>query len=776
MWYNAFMNRKKTEKRKSVIQLQKSITQIFVVNKNHLRPYIELFQFSSENIANERLGTFLGFFKINEQSEDSAYVVNFLTSVAKKEYFGSPKRPSVESFEAVLNKLNLAFSELANQGNINWLGKTDAAVCVLEKSNFHFSVSGNAKIFLLRDSMMSEVSEGLSSGETTHPLKTFINVSSGRLEAGDKIIITTDDLFRILSVREIQREAKRFSPEKFIRFLNTALTNELGIAGTFIVDVIESEKPNPMATPEHPPVAEKEPTKTFNAFSGKTFQKPAIQKNEVISKENFEKSSEYVDKKTGHIYIQADSQDGIEKTKLRPAWPAIKKNIAEFCRFAGKNTAKMIQGNSRSSFNLLRSASIQGVAYLKSIKKIKTPRESAESQAPKPPEQQPERKKINNPGDYLSVSFSLWSTFKPFALKIASSASALFSKIGQKTSVAGKENIPAETGILSKTKWLGWITPHLSAIKSRFNSLNRRNKIIAIGFLAAIFILPAIALKKPQTQPPPQTAIPVPEPTAKDRLAGDKNIVFLDNLRTVSSQPDIIDATSLNDSFYAVDSKNIFHFSGSNPEKIAFPEETGVPVAMTAMPDLQLIFIMTDQNKILSFAPATKSFKDNTITVPAGAQIKGMSTYLTYLYLADVAQNSIYRYPRADDGFGQKTDWLKETVDLTGISDMAIDDNVYIAEGNSVFKFFRGKKQDFGLEQSATPIHFDKIATSEDLTDIYTLDTKNSRVIIYDKLGAIVSQYHHPDISEAKKIHPDEKNNLLYIISPQKISSLTISK
>ncbi len=77
---------------------------------------------------------------------------------------------------------------------------------------------------LLRNHYLSNISEGLSSEEgKNHPIKTFLNVSSGPVKSGDKIIITSQEIFKIFSETEIKKNAERFPPEKFSQFLKTAL-------------------------------------------------------------------------------------------------------------------------------------------------------------------------------------------------------------------------------------------------------------------------------------------------------------------------------------------------------------------------------------------------------------------------------------------------------------------------------------------------------------------------------------------------------------------------
>ncbi|PJA86996.1 MAG: hypothetical protein CO141_01770, partial [Candidatus Moranbacteria bacterium CG_4_9_14_3_um_filter_42_9] len=162
---------------------------------------------------------------------------------------------------------------------------------------------------------------------------------------------------------------------------------------------------------------------------------------------------------------------------------------------------------------------------------------------------------------------------------------------------------------------------------------------------------------------------------------------------------------------------------------------------------------------------------NNTLAIPDGIAITDAKTYLTYIYLLDAKNNQIYRYPRAEGGFGQKSDWVKESLDLSGATGMAIGENIFVAEGKNILKLFRGKKQDFNLEQSATPITPYKVYVLENNTDIYVLDKTNSRIIKLDASGNIITQYYNSEISGANDLAVDEANNTVYFSTPDDIKS-----
>ena len=324
------MPSKTSEKNKTTNkELEKKISPVLVINNSSLKPFVELFEYTPENIYQQSLGTLTGFFEVQEYGDNSAYIVNFLTSVLKKEYYANPKRSIEESFDASMHKVNLALSELAKHGNIEWLGKLNAAICVLEKNGTHFSVSGKARMFLWRTGSLTDISEGLASEESSqHPLKTFINVSSGRLEKNDKLLITSDDLFKIMTENELVKNLERLEKEKFVQFLKTACSNQLEMIASVVVD-IQEEIPTESHAATH-----KKNKATGNVFSKAAFENQNVtiaEKTAAASIEELEENSaasEYTDKKTGHIYVQGENKQNESGGKATVYLELAKENIS----------------------------------------------------------------------------------------------------------------------------------------------------------------------------------------------------------------------------------------------------------------------------------------------------------------------------------------------------------------------------------------------------------------------------------------------------------------
>lgn len=702
------MPSKESGKNAAFADIASEIAVISVSNNHRLKPFSESFSYAPANIVQQPLGNLFGFFEIRDRSDDSSYIVNFLTAVAKKEYYINSRRSPEDSFDAALHKVNVALSEIAKNGNINWLGKLEAAIGAISRDNFLFSVSGNAHVLLFRRDILNDISEGLAATEEeTHPLKTFINVSSGQLKAGDKLIATSDDVFRVLSLAEIQKGALRFPAENFSQFLHTALVNRLETAETIIIDVFEKEglkkKKAKFKKPEE---------KLTNVFSEKAFQKADFPSPLPAGDRKAKEKKDYIDKKTGHIYVREGREGRKQRSALYLFFFALKEKLNDFFYRLG--------GGAKNKFISLR----------KKWKNVRLEKATAEK---------------------MAVEIVATEKKESPVKKIKySSAKEYFSLASEKIKRA-----------LQKI----WnLFPHFSKIKNVFLPLNYKQRVLGLIILAVMVIIPLAAIKiKNQSAPSPALESTLVG-NKREVLAGDKNINFGAQPEIIALAERVFAAEIMDETLFLISQQKIIQREKSGEvKKFDIPQNYGVTVLITSMKDLDLIFLLTDQNKMISWSPVSREFKENKITFPENARIKTMATYLTYLYLVDAGNNKIYRYPRAEGGFGAGASWLKEEIGLENISDIAIDENIYLADQTRMIKLFKGKNSDFNPEVSATPVSFNKVFTDISTANFYVLDNQNGRLVKFGKSGEIISQYYNEVLEEARDLAVDEKNNKAFI-------------
>lgn len=873
--------------------LEPIFSDVLVCSKKDKRPLIEIFVQPPENINQQNLGTLAGVFEITDESEDSSYIVNYLISVIKKEYFANVKRGTIESFEAALHKANLALSKLAEHDNVNWIGNLHAICLVCEKNNIHLAQTGRAQAYLIRSKNLSAICENQEESLSYNPLKTFEDVISGRLQESDKIIVTTETIMKIFSTEEIKRSAIKFSPEDFIRFLKTALINELEKAAALVIDINQKQE-------KEMEKSLKKPLK-INAFSQEAYKKPSGMKEkermepaeiqdrreiaEEIKKDLLKSKEGFIDKKTGHIYIIDDGQSSTL---------SLKQKLSDFVDIKRNDFKEIIAQKITKGFSRLQSykskSSVDNLPdEIISTNPIKTGQtndaespESDKAVLPEPDETARINKKqkeslkskfsrikekvdfshkidkiesIGNLSIFYTRAFLLNRVYRPLKEIFLNSTSQ---PLNLKQKLNSLKNTPFCNSVIEKTqKFLGktqnntddsslkepkekdpplsgpydddndyaadpeshsatreekreWLRdlsalkekmrppqknakraknfneepsvpgsafsrylPNLKRIKNIVNSLNFKGKAYAIATVMLIFVIPYFIVKfqnsKNEENEPKilgESSVPIIP------LEEDKNVIRITDLKEVYTGNNLQQIIGINDNAFLTDGKQIISLEDKSTYDI--PEEFQHSELASGMDDLNLLFLIKE-GKILSWSVTAKKFQTNVISFPDNSAISSARSYLTYLYLMDNKNNRIYRYPRAEGGFGSPINWLKEDLDLSKMNSMSISEDMFLSSEREIVKFSKGKKQYFSLENSATPISIDKIFIKPEFDNLYILDTANARIIETSKEGSIIRQYYHTDLSNAVDLIINEKNKRATILFKDKIKIFSLS-
>ncbi len=751
------------KQQKTKIFLEKSITEILAIGDKDLRPYIEIVNFSGKNILERPLGNLLGILEIKDEEEDSAYIVNFLSSVARKEYFINYRRTATESFESALNKINLALSKIAKEGNTHWIGKLDAVICALENNSIHFSVSGKAKILLLRDGVLSDISQGLSpEPNEISPLKTFLNISEGKIKNQDKFILAGEELFYLFSFSDLEKKSKRMSTEEFSQMIKTAFKNKLDIGAALIIDIQEKiEKPKPVQKSSKQ--VKLSSIGKFNAFASNTFEK--------------------------NYFSQKNSDATIIKS-------ATKDNTASTNSSAPENRQIFIQGKSFSEKD-----SGKGKIYLLKIQnylngkkeninkvfnrqyffKQKTIAFLKQNLPLWKKQREPNKKndKNKNPEVAKKFIFSKIFLFKAFTLKKPQTdfSNKFFSgvfhlkklffswkKISSDIFLSRSDRLKSiPLNSKEKNKDTSFI-PQISSFKKNFQNLTHAQKLYALGIIPAILIILYFGIKiisrsiqKNTIEQKMETEVVLENPSSlkasiffSEEIA--QNLFFADNY------------------FWAITKDKIIQLreNGDKKNEFALPKDFGKTKESAYMEDLRLIFLLTDRGKIISFSVINKKFQENSIEIPAEANIEKISAYLTYIYLFDSAGGKIYRYPRAEGGFGTKTEWLKENADFSSLQSVAIDGNIYLVTGGKVIKFFAGKKDAPIAENSS----FSQIFTTKESSAVYLWNETNPSLFILSKNDSALKEYPvNLNLREKKifKLFAEEKKKEIFLVAENEI-------
>ncbi|MCX6797550.1 MAG: hypothetical protein NTX98_03695 [Candidatus Doudnabacteria bacterium] len=112
------------------------------------------------------------------------------------------KRPAQgNAFENAISLVNEELGKLVESGQTDWINKLNCIIGVKNKNSFSIATCGKTVAFLLRDNILSDIS---NESPSSHPLKTFENYSEGKIYLGDILILSTNQLFNFLSIDRIK--------------------------------------------------------------------------------------------------------------------------------------------------------------------------------------------------------------------------------------------------------------------------------------------------------------------------------------------------------------------------------------------------------------------------------------------------------------------------------------------------------------------------------------------------------------------------------------------
>ncbi len=109
-------------------------------------------------------------------------------------------------------------------------------------------------------------------------------------------------------------------------------------------------------------------------------------------------------------------------------------------------------------------------------------------------------------------------------------------------------------------------------------------------------------------------------------------------------------------------------------------------------------------------------------------------------------------------------------------TDIAISGPVWILEEDgSIERFTKGVKDDFELASATAPVGSgSKIYAEPELDNVYVLDVKNQRVVVFNDEGAYVTQYEGSFIKDATSFAIDEENKIGYVLKSNTVFSFDL--
>jgi hypothetical protein len=211
-------------------------------------------------------------------------------------------------------------------------------------------------------------------------------------------------------------------------------------------------------------------------------------------------------------------------------------------------------------------------------------------------------------------------------------------------------------------------------------------------------------------------------------------------------------------------------------DPLTIDEEEEV-IAATGFDDRGSVVFLTKSGKLIEYKDGTMSFKDTDDS--AFRKGVAIADWSNKIYLLDAVEGQVWKYTYRgnSDRFSAAEPYVSDDTDLTTAVDVAIDGSVYVLEGDAdIAKFYAGAKAEFYLNNAPVSTVKDPqvVYTSDTLDEVYVLDGKEARVLVYSKdsrTGNVEykEQLYFKDVGELRDLYVDPDTRVLYVLTADKI-------
>ncbi len=250
----------------------------------------------------------------------------------------------------------------------------------------------------------------------------------------------------------------------------------------------------------------------------------------------------------------------------------------------------------------------------------------------------------------------------------------------------------------------------------------------------------------------------------------------------ISPEIKLVSLVSINGDLYGFDnSSNVIYkinFEKKDLERVAELSQTTSPVFKILAPDKDsLFFIKKTGEAALLNVPLKKIFSATIVSPRKNRTLDEALIYADRLYILEKNSNQIYKYNKTSAGYKDESAWIKEkNIDLTKSVSFAADGNIYILNTDGkILKFYKGTLLSFNQEEiwptMETPT---KISTWFEAKNLYILEPKNKRLVIFDKNGKLIKQFYSEKFTDLKDFVVNEKENKIWVLNKTQIVEIDI--
>lgn len=686
------------------------------------------------------------FIEIETSDKENEKIITTLAEVLSDQFFNAPTETVEFAFESALAKANISIKDALLIKPKSWLNKIHILVAGGREQELHLSSVGRAHAWLAHRDQIVDVVAGqndapreraLNVMRTPNPVKLFSNIVSGRLLGQDALVICNESVLDYLSPERIRKTAQEFGADvaaaKFEELLAAAPANkQFGLAIIKRVAAPVAPAPKEQVVAAEAVIEETMVEKYLRPEAPRQINRreAGVQAKIMSATANAGKSALKITARYSQIGLAA-TLSGLSKSleiiqgKLSTAVPRIGR--------APKFVFTLWKDGQARAYHLTRfKAGWQG-----RLQKIQLYFNGLS----------PKQKRVllaTLALAFIFITNIIWRAYgqNAAANKIVyqSNLSAIAQKIDQaEASLIYRDEARSRELLGEINALLAATDPSSSEDRNRFeefknqvsNIQNTLDKKQVLGHLLAWLEI-------------------------SGESSGQAGLIQLEDAYYFYS-PESRKIARID--FNAVALSDIAAKGGIKPFKTA-----------AAYDNNNLALIGETTLDLLNIKSGAVSAKN--LTAP-GAEIRNWTTYARNLYALSARANSIIKYK--ENELTNPQPWLKEPMDLSTASDIAVDGQVYVLTDSGVVILASGRpSSSLNLALSEKLGASSRFVMDANLNSLFVLDGEHERLLHFSKKGDLYNQYLSPDLKDASAIivAPDEK--YAYILKGGKVFRIEI--
>ncbi|MFH1129562.1 MAG: hypothetical protein V1686_02400 [Patescibacteria group bacterium] len=162
--------------------------------------------------------------------KNSDFILNLLSSAIRRDFYSNPQRNTLEALESALQSANIYLTDFVKKGHNEWINNLHFTCLTFSGNNIHVGQTGEMIVQLFRNNTMSNISRKFETPEIPEPTKTFSNIASGEIEKGDKILISTTNISKILPSSKIKEIISSSTTDKLYHYIKNNLSESSSLA------------------------------------------------------------------------------------------------------------------------------------------------------------------------------------------------------------------------------------------------------------------------------------------------------------------------------------------------------------------------------------------------------------------------------------------------------------------------------------------------------------------------------------------------------------------